>query len=231
MMALTYRALAALLNYPTPALQQAIPEIAATLAEEAMLPAAALAALRPLLERLAAEDIYAAQERYHMLFDRSRTLSLHLFEHVHGESRDRGQAMVDLLRLYEEHDLTPRSDELPDFLPLFLEFLSLLPAAEARALLREPAGILAAIAARLGARDAAYAGAFQALLTLAETTPAAIEPGAVEDPNDLAALDAAWEEAAVRFGPGDPGDGCSTARLAVRLRAGQRDVRLQENVT
>lgn len=229
-MALTYRALAALLNYPTPELQQAIPEVTATLVEEAMLPAASLAALRPLLERLAAEDIYATQERYHMLFDRSRTLSPHLFEHIHGESRDRGQAMVDLLRLYEEHDLTPRADELPDFLPLFLEFLSLLPAAEARTLLREPAGILATIAARLGARDAAYAGAFQALLALADTTPGTIEPGEVEDPNDLAALDAVWEEAAVHFGPGDPGDGCSTARLAVRLRAGQRDVRLQENV-
>ena len=229
-MALTYRALAALLNYPTPELQQAIPEIAASLGDEAMLPAASLAALRPLLERLAAEDIYAAQERYHLLFDRSRTLSLHLFEHIHGESRDRGQAMVDLLRLYEEHGMTPRADELPDFLPLFLEFLSLLPAAEARTLLHEPAGILAAIAARLAARDAAYAGAFQALLALTETTPEVADPGEVEDPNDLAALDAAWEEAAVQFGPGEPGDGCSTARLAVRLRASQREVRLQENV-
>jgi nitrate reductase delta subunit len=229
-MALTYRALAALLNYPTTELQRAIPEIAATLQAEAMLPPPALAALRPLLDRLREEDIYQAQERYHMLFDRSRTLSLHLFEHIHGESRDRGQAMVDLLRLYQASEVTPRTDELPDFLPLFLEFLSLRPADEARALLREPAGILGAIAAPLQARDAAYAGAFHALLALAETAPAAVEPGETEDPNDLAALDAAWEEAAVRFAPGEAGEGCGTARLSVRLRAGRRDARVQESV-
>jgi nitrate reductase delta subunit len=229
-MALTYRALAALLNYPTTELQQAVPEIAVVLQAEAMLPPPALAALRPLLDRLAGEDIYDAQERYHMLFDRSRTLSLHLFEHIHGESRDRGQAMADLLHLYEENGLTPRSDELPDFLPLFLEFLSLRPAVEAQALLREPAGILAAIAARLDARDAPYAGAFHALLALTDEAPAAVGPGEAEDPNDLAALDAAWDEAAVHFGPGEPGDGCSTARLSLRLRADRRDARRQENV-
>jgi nitrate reductase delta subunit len=229
-MALTYRALAALLNYPTPELQRVMPEIAATLQAEAMLPPPALAALRCLLDRLAQEDVYEAQERYHLLFDRSRTLSLHLFEHIHGESRDRGQAMVDLLRLYEECDLTPVADELPDFLPLFLEFLSLRPAAEARALLREPAGILAVLAARLEARDAAYAGVFHALLALADSPPAAAASVEPEDPNDLAALDAAWVEAAVRFGPGEPGEGCGTARLRLRLRADQRDARLQENV-
>jgi nitrate reductase delta subunit len=229
-MALTYRALAALLNYPTTELQLAVPEIAATLQAEAMLTPPALAALRPLLDRLAGEDIYQAQERYHLLFDRSRTLSLHLFEHIHGESRDRGQAMVDLLHLYEENDLTPRPDELPDFLPLFLEFLSLRPAAEARALLREPAGILATIAARLEARDAPYAAAFQALLALTDEAPVATEPAAAEDPNDLSALDAAWEEAAVRFAPGESGGGCSTARLSLRVRASQRDARLQESV-
>jgi nitrate reductase delta subunit len=195
-----------------------------------MLPPPALAALRPLLDRLAGEDIYEAQERYHMLFDRSRTLSLHLFEHIHGESRDRGQAMVDLLTLYQENGVTPGSDELPDFLPLFLEFLSLRPVTEAQALLREPAGILAAIAVRLQARDAPYAAAFQALLALTDEAPAAVDPGEAEDPNDLAALDAAWEEATVRFGPGEPGDGCSTARLSLRLRADQRDARRQENV-
>ena len=91
-------------------------------------------------------------------------------------------------------------------------------------------GILAAIAVRLQARDAPYAAAFQALLALTDEAPAAVDPGEAEDPNDLAALDAAWEEATVRFGPGEPGDGCSTARLSLRLRADQRDARRQENV-
>ena len=69
-------------------------------------------------------DLYDLQERYVLLFDRTRSLSLHLFEHVHGESRDRGQAMVDLKALYERHGLHMSSSELPDHLPLFLEFLS-----------------------------------------------------------------------------------------------------------
>ena len=228
-MALTYRALAALLNYPTTELQQAIPEITAVLQKGRC--------CRPLPSRAWRHCSTGWQGRHlrgagalPLLFDRSRTLSLHLFEHIHGESRDRGQAMADLLHLYEESGLSARADELPDFLPLFLEFLSLRPEAEAQTLLREPASILAAIAARLEARDAPYAGAFKALLALTDEKPAMVEPGEAEDPNDLAAIDAAWEEAAVRFGLGEPGDGCSTARLSLRLRAERRDVRLQENV-
>ena len=81
-------------------------------------------ALDRLLDELATGDLYDLQERYVLLFDRTRSLSLHLFEHVHGESRDRGQAMVDLKALYERHGLLMSSSELPDHLPLFLEFLS-----------------------------------------------------------------------------------------------------------
>ncbi len=141
-MARTYRALAALISYPTEALQAGAGEIAAALADEELVPASQRAAIDALLAELAGRDIYDLQERYFALFDRSRTLSLHLFEHVHGESRDRGQAMADLVDLYRQHGLEPIAGELPDFLPLFLEFLSLLPEDEAHALLAEPAGIL-----------------------------------------------------------------------------------------
>ena len=96
-MARTYRALAALLSYPTPELQLAIDDIADVLDDEALIPPGPLAALLPFLAELARADIYEAQSRYVSLFDRSRTLSLHLFEHIHGESRDRGQAMADLI--------------------------------------------------------------------------------------------------------------------------------------
>ena len=139
-MARTYRALAALISYPTPALQAATGEIAAVLAEEGLVAPSQRAAIDHLLAELAQRDIYDLQERYFALFDRSRTLSLHLFEHVHGESRDRGQAMADLIELYRGHGLEPTAGELPDFLPLFLEFVSLLPAGEAQALLAEPGG-------------------------------------------------------------------------------------------
>lgn len=224
-MARTYRALAALLSYPTEALQAATGEIAEALEAEAMLAQPRLAAIRVFLDEIASTDIYALQERYFALFDRSRTLSLHLFEHVHGESRDRGQAMADLLTLYRTHGLDMTDGELPDFLPLFLEFLSLLPKAEARALLAEPAGILRALTDRLAARETRYQAVMAALADLAEAPELAVSDIPEDDPDDLEALDAAWEEAAVHFGPGEAVDACGTDRIRTQIRASQRDAR------
>jgi nitrate reductase delta subunit len=222
-MARTYRALAALIAYPTEALQAATGEIAAVLAEDGLVPAPRRFAIGDLLAELAGHDIYDLQERYFALFDRSRTLSLHLFEHVHGESRDRGQAMADLIALYRSHGFEPTASELPDFLPLFLEFLSLLPNHEAQALLAEPAAILQALGERLVTRKSSYAAVFQALAALANA-PATDEPDtSAEDPDDLVALDAAWKEAAVHFGPGEQIDSCGTDRLRTRIRAANRD--------
>lgn len=222
-MARTYRALSAVLAYPTEALQAATGEIAAALADEDLVQAPQRVAIDDLLAELAGRDIYELQERYFALFDRSRTLSLHLFEHVHGESRDRGQAMADLIELYRGHGFEPTASELPDFLPLFLEFLSLLPGHEAQALLAEPAGIFQALAERLVTRKSTYAAVFQALATLANA-PATDGPDtSTEDPDDLVALDAAWEEAAVHFGPGEQIDSCGADRLRTRLRAAARD--------
>ena len=106
-----------------------------------------------------------------LLFDRTRSLSLHLFEHVHGESRDRGQAMIDLKTQYEQHNLFMSAAELPDFLPLFLEYLSVLPAAEACETLGQPAHIFAAMAERLRKRKSAYEAVFRALVALATAKP------------------------------------------------------------
>jgi nitrate reductase delta subunit len=222
-MARTYRAFAALISYPTEALQAATGEIAAAFDDEGLISGSRRAAMDTLLAELAQRDIYDLQERYFSLFDRSRTLSLHLFEHVHGESRDRGQAMADLINLYRSHGLEPTAGELPDFLPLFLEFISLLPDEEARALLAESGGILQSLADRLVVRDSAYATVFQALAALANAPAAAMPDIGQDDPDDLAALDAAWEEAAVHFGPGEQIDSCGTDRLRTRLRAATRD--------
>ena len=224
---LTFRALSALLAYPTEELAAAVPEIAAALAAEAVLAADARAALAPLLADLSTHDLFDLQERYVALFDRSRRLSLHLFEHIHGESRDRGQAMVDLARHYESGGLLLTANELPDYLPLFLEFLSTRPFDEARALLGQTAHVLTVLEERLAKRDAPYAAVLAALVAIAGA--AADRPGAAEEDgeaaDDLAALDAAWEETAVAFGPGDGGDGCSVDRLKIQLRAAGRDVR------
>jgi nitrate reductase delta subunit len=224
-MARTYRALAALLSYPTEALQAATDEIAEALAEEAIVATPQLAAIRTFLDQVATADIYDLQAQYFALFDRSRTLSLHLFEHIHGESRDRGQAMADLITLYQSHGLDMAPDELPDFLPLFLEFLSLLPDEEARTMLTEPAGILRALTDRLAARNTGYMTVMAALADIAAAPALAISDIPEEDPDDLEAMDASWEEAAVRFGPGEAVDACGTDRLRTQIRAGQRDAR------
>lgn len=224
-MARTYRALAALLSYPTEALQAATGEIAEALAEEAIVAAPHLAAIRTFLDEVKSTDIYELQAQYFALFDRSRTLSLHLFEHIHGESRDRGQAMADLIALYQSHGLDMAAGELPDFLPLFLEFLSLLPDAEARTMLTEPAGILRALTDRLAARNTGYMTVMAALADIAAAPTLAVSDIPEEDPDDLEAMDASWEEAAVRFGPGEAVDACGTDRVRTQIRAGQRDAR------
>lgn len=223
-MAQTFKALSALLTYPTPELQAAASELKDVLARENLLSAKTLRQLNRLVDELASGDIYDLQERYVLLFDRTRSLSLHLFEHVHGESRDRGQAMVDLQNLYAEKGLEVSAAELPDFVPLFLEFLSTRPLAEACDLLGQPAHLLAALAERLRKRKSAYEAVFRALGALAKDKPTDADIAgllAEEDPDplDLAALDAAWESEPVTFGPGT--DGCKDG-LVARLRAAKR---------
>ncbi|MCG5234831.1 nitrate reductase molybdenum cofactor assembly chaperone [Xanthobacter oligotrophicus] len=225
---LTFKALSALLAYPGEDLVAAAPAIADVLALEGLVAEPARAGLAPLLEELAQDDLFALQETYVGLFDRTRRLSLHLFEHVHGESRDRGQAMVDLAALYEKGGLVLVANELPDYLPLFLEFLSTRPLPEAQALIADIAHILASLEERLIARSSAYAAVFAALRTLAtDGAVAAPAPApAVDEPvDDLAALDAAWEETAVTFGPGEGMGACSVDRFRTQLRAAQRDAR------
>ena len=212
----TLKALSLLLSYPTPALQAATGEIRAALAEDALLPPGRIAALQPLLDALAAEDIYALQERYVTLFDRSRTLSLNLFEHVHGESRDRGGAMVSLIETYREGGFEPATTELPDHLPVLLEVLATRPTDEARETLADAAHIFTALEERLERRESAYGAVFAALLSQAgdpADDAALAELLAIEDddPSDLEALDAVWEETEVTFGP-DPNGGCPQVR-------------------
>jgi len=196
----SYRALAALLSYPEPELLAALPEIRPFVPREAL----------PLFEELAAQELLALQERYVALFDRSRALSLHLFEHVHGESRDRGQAMVDLQAMYEARGYRVVPDELPDYLPAFLEFVSLTSGKEAIRLLRETAHILRALGERLAQRGSAYAGVFAALLALAGEPGIAVSAGekVQEEP-----IDEQWIDPQVSFG----GPGAANAAEPIRF--------------
>lgn len=212
----TLKALSLILSYPTRELQQAMPEIGAVLASDTRLTAAARRALRPLVEELAGRDIYDLQETFVMLFDRSRTLSLNLFEHVHGESRDRGGAMVSLVETYRAGGFDPVTSELPDHLPVLLEFLATRPFAEAQDTLADAAHILEALSERLVRRESPYAAVFAGLIQLAgikadQEAVAEMLAQPDDDPTDLEALDEVWEESEVLFGP-DPNAGCPQVR-------------------
>jgi nitrate reductase delta subunit len=223
----TLKVLSALLSYPTAELVAAGAELAAVIEREAVLPRAERAAVAALVADLATADLMDAQERYILLFDRTRSLSLHLFEHVHGESRDRGQAMVDLIKVYEDGGYTPTTRELPDFLPLFLEFASTRGPAEAIELVGQPAHVFAALRERLRKRNSPYEAVFAALLRLSQAKPDAAmiarllaEPD--PEPDDLEALDAAWAEEEVLFGPGAAMEDCGKDSLSSKLRQARR---------
>lgn len=192
-----------LLEYPDAALWQHQQEVFDALASGENLTKADAHQVGIFLRNLTSQDLLDAQANYSELFDRGRATSLLLFEHVHGESRDRGQAMVDLLAQYERHGLQLDSRELPDHLPLYLEYLAQLPLAEAIGGLQDIAPILALLKARLAQRESHYATLFDALLSLANTqvdNAQVAEKIAGEARDDTPqALDAVWEEEQVKF--------------------------------
>ncbi len=200
----TLRALSALLTYPTEDLRGAAREIQEALDGEGLLAEDDRAAIAPLVAEVASRDLYELQERYVDLFDRSRFLSLHLFEHVYGESRDRGAMMVELVERYRAHGLEIAARELPDYLPLYLEYLSQLPVEQARRELGEPVAVISALARRLEKRVSPYAPVLAALEELAAVEPDPRDLGDLEreeemDVNDPTALDRQWQEDPVVF--------------------------------
>ncbi|MAC76442.1 MAG: nitrate reductase molybdenum cofactor assembly chaperone [Rhodobacteraceae bacterium] len=212
----TLKALSLTLSYPNVDLQEAMPEIGAILGTDPRIAPDTRAALQALADGLGKDDLFDVQESYVMLFDRSRTLSLNLFEHVHGESRERGGAMVSLIETYRQGGFEPATTELPDHLPVLLEFLSTRPFAEAQETLADAAHIFDALVTRLVRRESGYGAVFAALSQLAGAQSDAdavagmlAEPD--DDPTDLEALDAVWEETEVTFGP-DPNAGCPQVR-------------------
>lgn len=186
-----YQVLSALLLYPEAELIENLPALAAVMAERPSLHAPLL----PLFAHLADTRLIDLQQNYVMTFDRNPSHSLHLFEHIHGESRDRGQAMVDLMEEYKKHGLMMTGDDLPDFVPLFLEFLSQQDEAEAERLLSDAVHVLAHIGRKLAANDSPYAGVFAVLEQLS--------PVAAEELTEPPVRD--MDEALETFGPGFDG--------------------------
>lgn len=200
---ITLRVLSRLLGYPNAALRRHIPEMRAALHSESALSAARLAELSELMDWLAAGaggadiDTLDVEAAYVEIFDRGRATSLYLFEHVHGDSRDRGPAMIDLAQLFEKALLYLKPGEMPDYLPVVLEYASTQPPREAKMFLNEMAHVFNAIFSALQQRNTRYASVLGALLELAGETATVVK--VVADEN----IDEAWQEPVVF-------DGCST---------------------
>ncbi|QDA57083.1 nitrate reductase molybdenum cofactor assembly chaperone [Thermomonas aquatica] len=215
--------IAVLLDYPQEELWEHAGELRAA-CDDPALPPARRAALRGFADGLMAQEPMAAQERWLELFDRGRAMSLLLFEHIHGESRDRGQAMVDLLATYRGHGFALGAKQLPDYLPVVLEYLSLRPVEEVRDWLGHVAHILELLAARAQERGSAYAVLLE---TLVETATGKVDLAllrarvAGEERDDTPeAMDRVWEEEAVRFGAEAPGEECNPRPGCRRARSG-----------
>jgi nitrate reductase delta subunit len=223
---ISFKALSALLDYPTPELQAAADEIDQALAEERALSASDLENVRAFTDRLRRTDIMDLQEYWIGLFDRSKRLALHLYEHSHGESRDRGQAMVNLALTYRMNGFELNASEMPDYLPLFLEFLSVIPEVHARRYLSDAVDIVEALRIRLDERDSTYAALLTALVGLAgrDTDDGEVEAilaSEPEDPKDLEQLDAEWAEEPVDFTAGSALKDCPYSGAVARERAAE----------
>ena len=191
------RVLSQLLSYPDTELRAQLPELLPVLKEEGALSAARQAELQTLVSHLLRLDTMDAEARYVETFDRGRATCLHLFEHVHGDSRDRGPAMIDLSQTYAQSGLFLSPDELPDHLCVVLEFASTQTPEVAKAFLGEMAHILNAIFSALLKRESPYAVVLAAVLELAGHKAQAVQIVADEP------LDESWREP-------EAFDGCST---------------------
>lgn len=221
MTSMTLRIVSRLMSYPSADLQAAVPKMCETLQSDTLLGKPQREAVQALARDLGQRPLTEIQEDYVRLFDRGRALSLHLFEHVHGESRDRGQAMVDLLELYRRGGLELDARELPDYLPLMLEFLSTRPAEEATELLGDAMAIVILLGARLRQRESDYAVLFESLEAAfgsLEEADQLRETAAQEGPDEtIEKMDAIWEEEQVVFmGNQDPAGGCSDTGTAAQ---------------
>jgi nitrate reductase delta subunit len=214
---LILKVLSLLLSYPEAETLAALDEMAAVIEKEKLLPKRHKKPVQALINSYRGADLLDLQEHYVALFDRGRYVSLHIFEHVHGESRDRGQAMVNLLQMYETHGFEMSTHELPDYIPLFLEFLSQQEPEEVVKLLQDAMPVLSLLGARLAERGSKFRAIFDALEGLAgepEGIKAIRQQAATETPDEtLLHMDEIWEEEAVSFM--GAGDSCHTQAATV----------------
>lgn len=195
----TLKILGFLMTYPQDHHKEVLEECAQFLKNEKWLSTKSIEHLGAFFKEMKSRDLLDLQEDYVALFDRTPSLSLHLFEHIHGDSRDRGQALVDLMKVYEEAGLFMNPEETPDYLPIFAEYVSTLPHKEASETMGSIVNILSSLAERLKNRESLYASVLEAFIETASRSP---DSKAVEDflkkssgkPLSTEEIDKEWEE-------------------------------------
>ncbi len=225
------RVLSRLLVYPNAETQGHMNDLKQVLAEDGYLKAKTLKKLTVFMDEFADMDIMDAQETYVELFDRGRAHCLHLFEHVHGESRFRGQAMIDLAGRYREKGLEIGVGELPDYLPLFLEFISICEPEEGLETLAQAAPVIATIGEKLKRQKSGYASVFAAVTELSgaklnkeEISKAA--DAALPNIRTLDDLDKEWQEPDAFGGAED----CGTCNDPMPLQPASKPAGHTENI-
>jgi len=226
-----FKVISALLDYPQEGVYQHKDELKNIIVSEPALSHACKTAMTDFVDAQCALDILDWQSDYDALFERGRNLSLLLFEHVHGESRDRGQAMVDLMEQYKLAGLALDKNELPDYIPLFLEFLTTQDREDAKAWLMDVSHILAVLTSRLEERNSGYASLFNALLEISQASVDMTEireAVAKEEPDYTnEAIDKVWEDEAVTFG-GNATDGGACPSSTINGKPTSKQSRVDE---
>lgn len=219
---LILKVISRLLDYPSEALFEAADELVAVVNNAPELSPKHRVQLVEFIRTLTARDLYDAQESYDLLFDRGRALSLLLFEHVHGESRDRGQAMVDLMGVYKSKGFEVDSEQLPDYIPLYLEFLSEQEADFIQEWLGDVCHLLAMLSERLKERDCSYSMLFETLIDISGyqvDREEIVETVSKEERDDtVEAIDKEWEDKEIRFDDPVAGGGCPSSGRGAGLQ-------------
>lgn len=242
----TLRALGLCLSYPNVDVAGAADELMTALLTDRRVATDTKARIQTHFARSAERSQLDLEEHYSATFDGGRMLSLHLFEHVYGDSRKRGDAMVQLGAHYARGGFSVAVSELPDYLPLMLEFASVAPAM-GEPLLREASPVLETLHDSMLERRCSYECFVAALLdvlaanaerrteegpTAAVGTEATVPvDGSVTDLSvtdmsemDLESLDRQWEEDPVTFGLGAAHTDCGTEQpRLVALRRSRTD--------
>ena len=186
--AYSLRALALLLSYPDADMRSKLTDVMSVLSLERALSPSRISELKNLTEQLQSLDPLEVESRYVETFDRGRSTCLNLFEHVHGDSRDRGPAMIDLSQTYAQSGLVLDPDELPDHLCVVLEFASTQTEDVAKSFLDEMAHILNSIFSALLKRESPYAAVIAAVLELSGHKAQAVNIPVEES------IDSSWQE-------------------------------------